>query len=228
MVKLLSVADVISLINAIFGFLAVLILLSNLIPNQELRIRVSFSFILLAILADGLDGIVARKIKNSDIGGYLDSMADLTSMSIATSVFLYVTYYGSSQCLCIYNQIYLLIALVLFLSAGIIRLASFHIMKNEKYFVGFPVPASAIILLMLAFQQVELIIILPAIVIISIAMISPIHFPKPGLKIDIIAAVLILSILIVYSYFHYIIPILLLIAMLAYAIGGSIYLTIKK
>jgi len=222
MIKLLSIADVISLTNAIFGFLAVLFLLSNLIASEELRIRVSFSFILLAILADGLDGIVARRTKRSDIGEHLDSMADMTSMCIATSVFIYVMYNDFVSC-CIYNHIYLLIALVLFLSSGLIRLASFHIMKNKKYFVGFPAPASATILLLIAYLEIKFIYILLAIVIISIAMVSSVRFPKPSFKVDAIATILILLTLIMDKYYQGIAPLFLLIVMIAYAAGGPVY-----
>ena len=73
MIKLLSIADVVSLTNAILGFLAILMIFSN-------ETRLAFSFILLALLADGLDGIVARKLGKSDIGEYLESMADMTSL----------------------------------------------------------------------------------------------------------------------------------------------------
>ena len=124
MIKLVSIADIISLTNAIFGFFAILFLLSDLIATEEMRLRISFSFILLALLADGLDGIVARKTRKSDIGEYLESMADMTSLTIAPAIFIYVVYHDLVLC-CIYSYIYLLIALIVFLLFGIIRLASF-------------------------------------------------------------------------------------------------------
>ncbi len=157
MIKLLSIADIISIINAIFGFLAILFLLSGLIEDSELRLRVSFSFILVSLLVDGLDGVIARKIKRSDIGEHLDSMADMVSMVIATSLFIFVTYqqYFNNY---VYYQIYLLIALVLFLSFGTIRLASYYLMKDENFFIGLPAPAGTIILLILAFFKIEFIV----------------------------------------------------------------------
>ncbi len=218
----LSVADFFSLVNAVFGFFAIISLLSSFIPD-EFKIRLSLTFILLALLADGLDGIIARKTKRSAVGEHLDSMADMTSMGIATSVFIYLSYHDivSNS---FYNHIYLFIALVFFVSAATIRLSSFYIMKKENYFIGFPAPASSIILLMLAYIQVKFIIILPIIVIISAAMICNISFPKPGLKLDLIATVLILLTLILGNIFYSISPILLLIAMIIYAVGGPFYL----
>lgn len=220
--KRLSCADFFSLINAIFGFFSIIVLLSSLIPEQY-KIRISLTFILLALLADGLDGIIARKTRRSEVGEHLDSMADMTSMGIATSVFVYLSYHNF-VINSIYSHIYLLIALIFFVSAAIIRLSSFYKMKKEKYFIGLPAPASSIILLMLAYIQVNFIIILPFIVIISAAMICNISFPKPALRLDFIAAFLILLTLILGNIFYYIAPVLLLIAMIIYAIGGPFYI----
>ena len=76
MFKLLSIADGISLLNASFGFLAILSLFSGIFSSDELRIRVSFSFIVLAIIADGLDGIVARKTTHGQLGEYMEAMGE--------------------------------------------------------------------------------------------------------------------------------------------------------
>ena len=218
----LSIADFFSLINAILGFFAIISLLSSLIPD-EFRIRVSLTFLLLALLADGLDGIIARKTRRSEVGEHLDSMADMTSMGIATSVFVYLSYHNFVTN-SFYNHIYLFIALIFFVSAATIRLSSFYKMKKENYFIGLPAPASSIILLMLAYIHVEFIIILPLIVIISAAMICNISFPKTGLRLDLIATILIFLTLILGDIFYFIAPILLLTAMIIYGVGGPIYI----
>ena len=72
MIKLIVPADIISMLNALFGFMAILILSIN--PTYAYRL--SFTFILLALIADGLDGIVARKPRKGEMGPYLESMAD--------------------------------------------------------------------------------------------------------------------------------------------------------
>ena len=222
MIKQISVADVISLTNAIFGFLAIIILLSDLISTEELKLRVSFSFILIALLADGLDGIIARKTRRSDIGEYLESIADMTSLIIAPAIFIYVVYHDLVFC-CIFNHFYLLIALVLFFIMGIIRLASFHMLKDERFFLGLPASASAIILLVLSYFQVEFIYIFPSIILISLAMVTNMRFPKPVFKINVIATILIILTLIIGKDFYGIAPILLLTSILIYSIGGPFY-----
>jgi len=171
MVSLLSVADSVSIINAIFGLLSIIVLFENFEIELNLKIRISYSFILLAILGDGLDGILARKLRKSEIGVILDSMADMTSFVIAPSIFIYFVYSNAYDFI-FYRSIYLIAALILFLSFGIIRLASFHIMKEKELFIGLPTPASTIILLNLAFLKIDFIYILPAVVIIGAAMAS--------------------------------------------------------
>ena len=222
MIKLLSMADSISIANAIFGVLAIFFLFSNLDISEEYRLRISFSFILLALLADGLDGIVARKTGKSDIGEYLESMADMTSLVIAPAAFIFYIY--SSQSAFIFLRfVYLLIALILFLSFGVIRLASFHIMKEEKFFIGLPASASTVLLLILAYFKVGFIYILPAVIIIGAAMVSDITFPKPRIRINTIATLLILLTLIMDKSYCGIAPLLLFTAIIFYAIGGPIY-----
>ena len=220
MIKLLSIADCVSLINAIFGFLSIAMVFIG-------EIRLAFSFILLALLADGLDGIIARKTRESKIGEFLESMADMTSFGIAPTFFIYTIYYKFVSC-CIYKHIFLLIILILFLSMVIVRLASFHLLKDKKIFVGLPVPASAILLLVMTYFEIKLIYILPVILLISFAMVSNIRFPKPGFKIDVIAGVLIILTIIMEKNFQGVAPLLLFIAISIYVITGAVYLLMNK
>lgn len=227
MIKLLSVADVVSLTNAFFGFLAILILVSKIIPSEELRIRLSFSFILIAILIDGLDGIVARKIRKSELGDHMEALADMTSLGIAPSFFIY-NIYSSSVSYCVYYHSYLIIGIILFFIMNIIRLASFHKLKEKDYFIGLPASASTIILITLTFLEVEFLYILLVIIIISFALVSNIHFLKTGYKINAVAAVLIILTLIFGKNYSGITIIVLLLAIAAYVIIGPIYLWKNK
>ena len=126
MIKLLSIADYISISNAIFGFIAIIMIFQN-------QIHYSFSFILLAMIADGIDGLVARKTKLSDLGEYMEAMGDMISLVIAPSLFVYQIYIKNIN---ISNNIYqyliLILILIIFLFCNILRLSSFHIMKKER------------------------------------------------------------------------------------------------
>jgi len=220
MIKLLSIADVITLTNAIFGFLAILMVFLD-------EIYLSFSFILIALLADGLDGVIARKTRKGELGEYLEAMADMTSLGVAPSLFVY-TIYHSVVSGCIYYHSYLVIALIIFLSLSLIRLASFHIMKEKNFFVGLPASASTIIIITLAYFKIEFLYILPVIVVISLAMVSNVHFPRPGYRINAIATILIFLTLIMGKTYNGIAPILLMSAIVAYAVAGPIYLLKSK
>lgn len=146
MIKLIVPADIISMLNALFGFIAILILsISSM--NPTVAYRLSFTFILLALLADGLDGIVARKTRKGDLGPYLESMADMTSTGIATGFFVFHMYYHQLSEQSILVLISFIGVISFYLLCSIIRLAAFHPLKTTNYFMGLPAPAAAIILL---------------------------------------------------------------------------------
>lgn len=222
MVKLLSIADFITLTNAIFGFFSIIIITSDFFGEFNLRIHVSFSLILIGLIADGLDGIIARKFGKSSIGEYLEAMADMTTLVIAPAVFVYVSY-SDLISISIYRNIYLLFALFLFVFFGFVRLASFSFMKEKKLFIGLPASASTIIILTLAYIKVDFVLILPVVVIIGAAMASTIKFSKPNIYINGVAAILILLCIFLQKSFYNIAPVLLLIAILIYSVGEPIY-----
>ncbi|RLF33856.1 MAG: hypothetical protein DRM98_01610, partial [Thermoplasmata archaeon] len=124
----------------------------------------------------------------------------------------------------LYHYMYLLSALLIFLGFAIVRLASFHVMKKKDVFVGLPASASTIILLTLSYFKVDFILILPSVVIIGALMASDICFPKPGVKIDAFAAVFILLTIAMGKNYYGFAPILLLIGVIVYTIGGVFYL----
>jgi len=64
---------------------------------------------------------------------------------------------------------------------------------------------------------------LALIIILSLSMISNIRFPKPGIKINAIAAILIIFTIIIGREFNGFVPILLVIAIFLYSVVGPIY-----
>jgi len=227
MLRLLSVADFISIINAIFGILAIIVLFIDLINSLELRIHISLSLILIGLLADGLDGIVARKFGKSSIGNYLESMADMTSMVVAPAVFIFVVY-SDELYSDILRNIWLFVAVGLFLFFGIVRLASFNTMKEKNIYIGLPASASAIILLILSYLRVDFILILPIVVIMGALIASDFIFPKTDKKMNAIAVVLIFLTILFGREYNGFAPILLLIAVFLYTFGGAIYMKFHK
>jgi CDP-diacylglycerol--serine O-phosphatidyltransferase len=222
MFKLLSIADLISMTNAILGFLAIIMIISN-------EVHFSFSFILLAILADGIDGLVARKTKHSNLGEYMEAMGDMISLVIAPSIFIYQIYFNNLQNSGNFSHhIILILILIIFLFSNLLRLSSFHIMKKDYVFLGLPSSASTIILLILSYVMIEFIYLSVIIIIISLALVSNIKFPKPNYIINLIAAILIIFSIIIGNQYNSILLIILLLSIMIYSVIGPIYLHINK
>ncbi|MUW14894.1 phosphatidylcholine/phosphatidylserine synthase [Halorubrum sp. CBA1125] len=78
----LGLADAVTVANAAVGFLAVVAATVDL----ELAARL----VLLAAVADGLDGVVARHRGSSEAGPYLDSLADVASFGVAPATLVAV------------------------------------------------------------------------------------------------------------------------------------------
>lgn len=86
-VRHLGLADVITVANALIGFLATLTALID--PTIAARL------ILLAAMGDGLDGIVARYRGSTALGEYLDSLSDVAAFGVApATVVVAVTHPG--------------------------------------------------------------------------------------------------------------------------------------
>jgi CDP-diacylglycerol--serine O-phosphatidyltransferase len=112
-----------------------------------------------AVVADGLDGFIARMTSTtSDFGRELDSLADVITFGVAPAIlawtwgFHLLPPFGNIELRARVVQVGL-IATFLFLVAGASRLARFNIQVNpqpsnpgrpgRKYFVGMPIPAGA-------------------------------------------------------------------------------------
>lgn len=77
----LELADGVSIANIVLGFLAILVVAVD--PGLAARL------ILLAAVADGLDGLLARTGNSSAVGELLDSLADIVSFGVAPALFVY-------------------------------------------------------------------------------------------------------------------------------------------
>ena len=116
-------------LNLFFGFMAILFVMEGT-PN------ISIKFILLAVIADGLDGRLARIFnKSSEFGKEFDSLADVVSFGAASSFLAYET---QLKTLGLVGGIISSSILI----CGAIRLARFNIIKSASDFTGLPIPAA--------------------------------------------------------------------------------------
>ena len=134
--RVIRLPDLFTLLNVVFGFLAILAAggaWGGIYPQYAVV------FILLAAMADGLDGFLARKVGGSPLGANLDSLADLISFGTAP-VFLAISAFHLPP--------HIWPAGIFFLLCGTLRLARFNVVsgKSDSFFEGLPIPAAGIAL----------------------------------------------------------------------------------
>ncbi|EEL01974.1 CDP-diacylglycerol--serine O-phosphatidyltransferase [Bacillus cereus BDRD-ST26] len=103
-------------------------------------------FIITGMVFDLFDGMVARKLDAfSEIGGELDSFADLVTFGVAPSIFAYSVALKDLQ------SIGMICALA-YSICGMLRLARFNTQQSKlPTFIGMPIPFAAMCLLILCF-----------------------------------------------------------------------------
>lgn len=79
----LGLADAVTATNAGLGFLAAAAAMVD--PGLAARL------ILLAAIADGLDGAIAQHVGSTPVGEFLDSLADVASFGVAPALFVFAT-----------------------------------------------------------------------------------------------------------------------------------------
>ncbi len=127
--SLLSLADLMTVVNLLFGFAAAIALLDG-------SVEIGALLVLLAALADGADGLLARR-EHSLFGEALDSLADVVSFGVVPALLLYVSLapwppagpaLGGG-----------------FLACGTLRLARFHLRgPSRESFQGLPITAGGL------------------------------------------------------------------------------------
>ena len=153
--------SLITILNGVCGFTAIVLASKGAeqaiagIPDGEQKSYFAMSgyIILVAMIADMLDGRLARKVKStSSFGGQLDSLCDAISFGVAP-VFLMLkivefklelmSYTGDSAV-----QRFIWLAAGAYLCCAVIRLARFNVENEEDEsehmsFMGLPTPAAA-------------------------------------------------------------------------------------
>ena len=125
--------------TALSAFLGVM----SIIASSQGKFQKAFVYILFSLVADGLDGRVARLTNTtSKFGVEFDSLADTVAFGVAPSMMLFFAI-GEN-----YGRFGALVS-GLFVVFGAIRLARFNVTTGEldpKYFIGLPIPTAAVVL----------------------------------------------------------------------------------
>ncbi|MCQ4152739.1 MAG: CDP-diacylglycerol--serine O-phosphatidyltransferase [Archaeoglobi archaeon] len=152
-----SLADSLTVLNALFGFSAVAYAIYDF--------EKSFTFFYLALIADGIDGWAASKTEKSKIGRELDSLADAVSFGVYPSLVMFIT------------DIHLFAFASLFLAFSILRLARFNVLSAEG-FLGIPTSVSAIAVTSLIRLGQPFEVLAISAVVLSILMVSDLQYPR--------------------------------------------------
>ena len=206
MVDLLRISDLLSILNLSFGFISIAFSLSG-------KYWLSLSFILLSILGDGLDGLVARSLGEGELGERIDSLADMVSFSIAPSALAYS----------LYRSIYIMPFLILYLGCSAVRLSAYHLFKKEDSFVGLPVSACCLMISSACMFSMDVFLMDIMLIVLSLDMVSKIPYPKVDGFIGSVALILILSVLIVREGFDLIFVKILFFSSMIYVMLGPFY-----
>jgi CDP-diacylglycerol---serine O-phosphatidyltransferase len=130
-VEQLEAKDFLTLANGASGFLSVYYALSS-------NPGAAMVFVIIAAAFDYLDGKVARETKKAnDFGRELDSLSDIISFGVAPAAIVAGSYY---------QQAGIIFALI-YVCAGLVRLAAYNLQKEKGHYIGLPIPAAAFIVI---------------------------------------------------------------------------------
>lgn len=156
-----QIPNLFTLLNLIFGCLAIICILQNGIVIQynsegsqyidiPEKIWMASLFIAIAAVVDFLDGFVARLFNaSSEMGKQLDSLADVVSFGVAPSLIVYqfLRMSFAKEENGIEVSVIWLTPSLLIAAAGAYRLARFNIDSSQQYgFKGVPIPAAGLLI----------------------------------------------------------------------------------
>lgn len=163
-------ANVVTILNIIFGTLAITYTMAQ-------EYRTAALLILVAVIMDGADGRIARRLDStSELGKELDSLCDLVSFGVAPAMLLYSQVLQPS-----YHTLGLMVC-ILFVVCGALRLARFNILNIHEYFLGIPITITGLTLaflsLLVSYTSVSPTIVLVIVFALSLLMVSNLKIPK--------------------------------------------------
>lgn len=127
---------IVTLLAMLCGFFSILLSLEGS-ENH----RLAAQFIMLAMILDGLDGNLARKLRGtSPFGAELDTYVDMTSFGLAPAILIY------QVTLARHSLMWRVLMTALVVLSGVIRLARFKVkdpLRGQAGYCGLPITASA-------------------------------------------------------------------------------------
>ncbi len=164
--------DAATLINLLFGILALLFLAENNTGN----VGVAAAFILVSVIADGADGFLARTRGQGSLGFELDSLADFASFGVATSILAFYAARGGIDNRSLFFVIF--IVSFIYVASGIVRLARYNITPADNVFYGLPITAGGLFVAAYVLAGLPTAGLPIVVLILSGLMVSNVEYPK--------------------------------------------------
>ena len=176
--KLLRAADAFTMVNAALGFLAITYI-------SDRKYALAEALLLGAVIADGLDGLVARRFGGGkeSLGDYLDIMADYLSFCVAPAILFYQLHFdvAAAPSATLPQDAIVGVAAGLFVLFGLLRLAR-HVAKSGPQagrFAGLPTTgAGFFVVLLVALGGVGDIAAAALVALLAVLMVTEIPYPK--------------------------------------------------
>ncbi|MDT3428588.1 CDP-diacylglycerol--serine O-phosphatidyltransferase [Paenibacillus forsythiae] len=164
-----SIPSLFTLGNLLLGMFGIMMALNG-------KIGMAAIMVIIAMLADGLDGRVARALgTESEFGKELDSLSDVVSFGVAPALIMYVTSLHD-----LHNALAWSVTAI-FPVFGALRLARFNVRPGVPgYFIGLPIPAAGGVLatLSLFHKDVSPLFMIIAALLLSYLMVSTVKYPN--------------------------------------------------
>ncbi|MFP4175466.1 MAG: CDP-alcohol phosphatidyltransferase family protein [Halobacteriales archaeon] len=215
LLDLLEPPDFVSLMNAGFGFIA-------LIAVAYDDFAVAAGMVLVGAIADGLDGIIARRTSSGELGVDIDSLSDIVSFGIAPAFLAHYVARETSLLLSLVPIVYVLAALV--------RLAGYNVRDvDSRGFTGVPSTFAGVFVVVLFLSGLpeligaEGLVLVTATVILAYMMLVEISYPEIRDRHAVVAgAVVALTVVFPIAY-DAVLAKLLLVALLGYIVLAPRY-----
>ena len=166
----LGLADAVTTLNAALGFVAVAVAPAN--------VSLAARLVLLAAIADALDGIVARHQGGSELGEILDSLADVASFGVAPALIVLEATTGTGAGGWPMDRYLGLAFGAAFLAMAVIRLGLYTAFDTDEASTeGVQTTLAATILAASVLAGVPSAVIFWALPAFAVLMILPIHYP---------------------------------------------------
>lgn len=186
--QMLRLPDLVTLLNLICGISSIAVAAQATVQAATFQtaaahdgFALALILLIVAAIADGVDGYIARRFKGGELGEQLDSLADAVSFGVAPALLIYLQF-GQINPLVGEPDPLIAVFPIFYAVCGVLRLARFNSMPSCKTgFEGLPITAGCIMLvtyMLLSESLVKIDFLLALTLGLSILMVSSVNYPK--------------------------------------------------